>query len=361
MAAKDLMKRLNKNTAYGRFGSQSAHIPVTRRNANFTRLKNLDKKLELEVPKTRSPFDVGALNFDINSLYQWQMPVIEPRRNTRLFDETTHRIEMTMDGRYRVSGRHFKTRYFESHPEALRYLNNVTPRTDRPAKNHISEYSRLLSDRILLASLGLGPDANAGRTWSGTIYGIEDTDPYISELTKRENTIHAVTTLGKNMIKSFDTTLPKINLKNIQQSYKDKRYNFKKWRNAKIKKFNTWYYLRKDGPAIPYESLKNITDPVVICYRHPHDRSEDKTRVLYPNGECFVHYRGYVPNLKDVSEKNFSVSCFSEHKYGLEHTVDGMKGNDKWSQLTIRKVYPYKGEPHSYFKNRVPVELPKRG
>lgn len=148
---------------------------------------------------------------------------------------------------------------------------------------------------------------------------------------------------------------------------KDKVFLFKaNFKNNVKQKYNSYkmrWYIRKNkdliatattGP-VEYDYLKTIKVPTVICYNFKENNSPNKTRVLYPDGFCFVHYRGVLDTCLDW-DAGFSRSCFSEGSKSLEYTVDAMKRNDSISQdyqgYTITKTYPYLGPDNKHHNER---------
>lgn len=302
---KKILASLNKNSMYGTFASQSAHIPTTRRNATFTR-KTL-------VTNDSKPKD--HLNNDVSTLYAWQMPKISSRQQ----------IIKSDDGFYR-----YDDRLFTSYRDAKTYehLYGQTQLQRQLGINHIQQSMETINDRLLLNSLGI------------------DIDTVLDDIIQKPK--------WKIKLEKFQKQI-KLKYNQIKYKISDKKHAYRRWYRTTKRDIYSWYYLRQDGPTIDYNTLKNITEPVVICYRHPTDRGEDKTRVLYPNGECFVSYYRYITDLKcmNTDKNRFSTSCFSEHNYDLNVTVDGMINNDKHSNLQIKKVYPYKGEHHHNYRHRI--------
>lgn len=196
---------------------------------------------------------------------------------------------------------------------------------------HIVDYQLQESVNRIQASLVFGSDSDGFNFIPHNFYNMD----YI-----RKTNLFIVDVNGKLKL-------------NPQNTLKNKLTNKKQKAKGMFKTFIRWYNLRKDGATIPYDELKKITEPMVICYRGKSSDDGDKTRVLYPTGQCFVSYYRYLTNVTDFKaiegNAQFSGSCFAERSKSLESTVEGMKMNDS-NRCLIKKMYPYKGEKHKYFK-----------
>ena len=136
------------------------------------------------------------------------------------------------------------------------------------------------------------------------------------------------------------------------------------WSAVRKLGFKRAWEIRNDGSlVISYDDLKKITEPVIVCYRGVHIVARDKTRLLYPTGQCYVSYENFLTDVTDVNnmkkESQFSQSCFSEYSKNLNETVDRMKSNDSgYNEVVIKKIYPYKGKPHKYYRESNYNDIP---